>query len=61
MTGKCMGQTRIAVCQGSILTNDARAIMSCANVGNKIFIDAIKVKLENGEIKTMPGITITVK
>ncbi|HEX7414505.1 MAG TPA: GldM family protein [Bacteroidia bacterium] len=62
ITGTVQGQTMIATCLGSTLCPDAKAIMSGAKVGSKVFIDQIKVKSSDGKItNNATGITILVK
>jgi gliding motility-associated protein GldM len=62
ITGSVKGQTRVATCQGNTLSADAKAILSGAGIGSKIFIDGIKVKGPDGKITSnCPGVTIKVK
>ena len=62
ITGSIKGQTKIASCQGNALSADAKAILSGAGIGSKIFIDGIKVKGPDGKISSnIPGVVIKVK
>lgn len=62
ITGSVKGQTKIATCTGNSLSADAKAILSGAGIGSKIFIDQIKVKGPDGKISSnVPGVTIKVK
>jgi gliding motility-associated protein GldM len=62
VTGTIKGQTKVASCQGNGLSADAKAILSQAGPGSKIFIDQIKVKGPDGKITSnAPGVTIRVK
>lgn len=62
VTGSIKGQTKFAACAGNNLTADARAILSQAGTGSKIFFDNIKVKKPDGSVVSgVPGVTIKVK
>ena len=60
VTATVSGQTKIAVCRGMGISVDALAIIASARTGSKIFIDAVKIKDVNGNIKIVPGLTITI-
>lgn len=62
VTGSIKGQTKFTSCQGNNLNADARAILSAAGTGSKIFFDNIKVKKPDGTVVSgVPGVTIKVK
>jgi gliding motility-associated protein GldM len=62
MTGSIKGQTRQAVCQGNGINADAKAILSGAGIGSKIFIDELIIKGPDGKItKNAPAVVIKVK
>ncbi len=62
VTGTIKGQTKFTSCQGNNLNSDARAILSGAGPGAKIFFDNIKVKKPDGVVVSgVPGVTIKVK
>jgi gliding motility-associated protein GldM len=62
VTGSIKGQTKFAQCSGNNLTPDAKAILSQAGTGSKIFFDNIKVKKPDGTVVSgVPGVTIKVK
>lgn len=62
VTGSIKGQTKFTTCQGNNLNADAKAILSQAGTGSKIFFDNIKVKKPDGQIvSNVPGVTIKIK
>jgi gliding motility-associated protein GldM len=62
VTGSVKGQTKFASCQGNNLSPEARAILSGAGTGSKIFFDNIRVKKPDGTVVSgVPGVTIKIK
>ena len=62
VTGTVKGQTKFTSCQGNNLNAEAKAILSGAGPGAKIFFDNIRVKKPDGVIVSgVPGVTIKVK
>jgi gliding motility-associated protein GldM len=62
VTGSIKGQTKFAACSGNNLNADAKAILSAASGGSKIFFDNIRVKKPDGQIvSNVPGVTIKIK
>ena len=62
VTGTIKGQTKFTSCQGNNLNAEARAILSGAGPGSKIFFDNIRVKKPDGVVVSgVPGVTIKVK
>ena len=62
VTGTIKGSTKFVQCQGNNLSAEAKNILNQAGQGSKIFIDNIKVRCPDGQIKSgVPGITIKVQ
>lgn len=55
------GALKSVVCSGNQLNGEARAILSSAGVGSKIFFDNVKAKGPDGSVRNIPGVTIKVK
>jgi gliding motility-associated protein GldM len=62
VTGSIKGQTKFTSCTGNNLNTEAKAILSAAGTGSKIFFDNIRVKKPDGQIvSNVPGVTIKIK
>ncbi len=62
VTGSIKGQTKFTSCTGNNLNAEAKAILSAAGTGSKIFFDNIRVKKPDGQIvSNVPGVTIKIK
>lgn len=62
VTGSIKGQTKFTSCTGNNLNAEAKAILSQAGGGSKIFFDNIRVKKPDGQIvSNVPGVTIKIK
>jgi len=62
VTGSIKGTTKFEACTGNNLSPAAKNILNQAGPGSKIFIDNIKVKCPDGQIKSgVPGVTIKIQ
>lgn len=61
LTAVVKGALKSEPCKGNSLSGGARAILSSAGVGSKIFIENVKAKGPDGSIRNIPGVTIKVK
>lgn len=55
------GALKSVPCTGNQLNGEARAILSSAGVGSKIFFENVKAKGPDGSVRNIPGVTIKVK
>ncbi len=55
------GALKSVVCPGNSLSGEARAILSSAGVGSKIFFENVKAKGPDGTVRSIPGVTLKVK
>jgi gliding motility-associated protein GldM len=55
------GALKSEVCPGNSLTPAAKAILSSAGVGSKIFFENVKAKGPDGSVRNIPGVTLKVK
>lgn len=55
------GALKSVVCPGNSLNAEARAILSTAGVGSKIFFENVKAKGPDGTVRNIPGVTLKVK
>jgi gliding motility-associated protein GldM len=55
------GALKSVVCPGNSLNAEARAILSSAGVGSKLFFENVKAKGPDGSIRNIPGVTLKIK
>jgi gliding motility-associated protein GldM len=54
------GVEATAKSNGNMISPDQRTYLNKVKLGGKVYIDQVKVRAPNGEIRTIPGVTIKV-